>query len=302
MKKLTMFIVLLAGAMSAYATTGETPEQFEPKRPTYVGRMDETGRVLMVWRGKTLTHAGTFRNLIGHSMQAIVEVFFYNDDRPITRAAFRRFMNNGYPTITWSKPQWISATAQRCFGYENGVMVLVSEYGATNDGIHKNRLGIWYESEYYYRLAKMAKRNGRETTLSTPRAPSTTPDKADCAVVASETFNRLKGKSAWVAIVSATVVYADGHSNGHAMAVWKNEPTSHVQIYVGEGIGTLSLNTTSEKPEDIENAFNATLDHNGVKDRFKDFTFTQDPVTPSTMGLIEKHDASTPPPMNQVAP
>jgi len=80
--------------------------------------------------------------------------------------------------------------------------------------------------------------------------PTTTPDKRDCAVVATENYNRLKPISYWAAIIGFDYyVNGDRTPIGHAVCAWKVNQDSRVMVVDSDG--TLELPTTSTNSQEI---------------------------------------------------
>jgi hypothetical protein len=259
-KKLIMIIALSAAASTLHAAIGETPAQFELSQPTLVKDLGG-GELLLTWRSKQLMHAGIFMKDT-QGWFAVYESFYFNDYRPFTDRELTQFMVVAYPNIRWSAP--ITSNGQQVSdGFnKNGERFVTAEYGAIRDVA--NSLRIWV-APYYDHLANSGPAPAQQ------KVDSQTSQKRDCMIVATEVYARLRSSAVWSAIVAGT--WDAGGS--HAMALWKVAPSGHIFLYVSDENGTLELQTSSEKIEDIANAFNAQV---GDKLHMHNWRFVQTPA------------------------
>jgi hypothetical protein len=244
--KATIIVVLATVSSNASAMVGETLGVFERGYPTSHYDYVEGGetRTYASWQGNRITHNGIFVKQ-GRGRVAIWEEFMYSDQSPITEADLNGLLS-AYFFIAWRKEPYANEAGQyisRGYAISDNQLLLVSEYGIIGQS---HSLRIWIAGEYAYQKEKQSN--------PIARAPTTVPAeaKADCMVVATETYARLAPTSAWAAIVGVS-----GKPVGHAMAAWKVTATGHVMIYVSNSTGTVELPTSSQSIEDIGNAFTA---------------------------------------------
>jgi Superinfection immunity protein len=254
MKKLTMFIVLLAGAMSAYATIGDTPEQFR----SHFNRV-ERGRKYSVLIGY-----GNYTIVAADFLDGYVEkeVILKNDHYKFTPEEIsyygRKYKVN--TTFNDSSTRWHRGDYDLFIDYLWTTFPDGNVYPALHVYSGKYRLHDLPDTATPTPPPAVA----QATPVPMPAAvPSTTPqpvfntmewyqplmqtdgNNGDCMIVATEYYNRLSDQP-FRNILS--ISFKSGKV-GHAYAAWTMMPGG--RIWIGDGLGSIQLNTTSTKLEDL---------------------------------------------------
>jgi len=242
MKHLILALTALAMlTASVNAELGETPRQFEPGKPSAAAKF--AGGVWQRWVGKRITHYGFF-----YKGRAAVESFWFNDHRPLDLASVTKFLkpyekhekggvvygqNSRGENLTWF------------FMYAPDREVCVVMLNLTTSELSIFQPDAW---DHWVGMSGIKVTQRTETrVVQQPRpALQPTPDKDDCAIVASEMYARLiNAGTYWVNMVELTEFYIDGkRTNGHTVVVWKISSGSNVFVY-DQGIGSIELLTSS---------------------------------------------------------
>jgi hypothetical protein len=230
--------LLMLVASHAFGSLGETPRQFEPRRADEVSQ--HGGGVTMIWRGKTVTHAGFF-----YHGYAIVESFWFNDHRVVTKRDWERFIAPYY-RFRPGRDTVIGDDGKSWFPI---VRPDGTRFGVVMYNERLNWLSIWRADTWDY----FAKASGYTPRTQVEPQRATQPEKNDCMIVATENLHRLADASVWSNIVMFKyIVNGVPPRLGHAVAVWKI--TDDGKVFATDDDGTFELNTTSTDVLDILNA------------------------------------------------
>jgi hypothetical protein len=259
MKNQTATIAVMALAMitasvdSSFAMIGETPQQFEPRKPdrvTQLGGAYQDG-VYMEWFGKRYRHAGWFYH--GHAMS---DSFQRSDGGPLTEDDFNRFLK-AYSSWTFGPYQRTTGAADYALAYQNGRLV-----GAMF--LHKSTSNLEFVNAFA--LSRMEQPNQQPTARSVapqpqpapqtePADPTRTP--SDCTIIAGQAHDRIKKFASWSQIVGINWILPDGKTSAHAAVFYKYQADGNVFYY--DESGALELDTTSQELDDIKTAFQAKI-------------------------------------------
>jgi hypothetical protein len=96
-----------------------------------------------------------------------------------------------------------------------------------------------------------------DTVTHRATAPAETDEKNDCAIVATEAYNRLRTQGVWAEVVGMKVDCPDGKSYGHAVCFY--QPSANATIWAYDSAGTTELEVRSADLRVLEWAFNQAL-------------------------------------------
>jgi hypothetical protein len=225
-------ILLLALSLTissnAFAALGETPRQFEARKPDAVEQMH--GGTFMKWVGPKLTHTGWF----GSDGKAQVETFWFNDHHWITGPELSTFMKPydkaGIKHGEWSEFSDGMGRAMPLYVKDGRIGAILSY------SYEDNSATIWLAKIFY------AANQNSSTQSAAPSASAQATPVQDCAVVATELYARLKPSAYWARIFFFQYTRPDGFKSGHAVVVWKVD--ANTQVLVGDRGGTYAIDTS----------------------------------------------------------
>jgi hypothetical protein len=269
------------------AELGETPKQFEPRRPDKTKPINVVfeGRNVKVyeaiWKGRDVTHYGVF-----YQGRAIEESFWHSDQRPITESDVTILLKpyKGLPSgelfngengsgqhLTWYSFSHADGSRYGVIAFNwNARRLMVFRQDAWRYWIGQDRIvetsrppqpvvSREPRNDGYDDLRPEVREPGIEERGDEPY-PDPTPqprsapseDRKICAIVASEMYARLsKQGTYWVNMLEIDNMAWNGvRQESHCVCVWKVAPSANVFIY-DEGIGTTELHTDSTSLDDV---------------------------------------------------
>jgi hypothetical protein len=254
MKKLTMFIVLLAGAMTVQARISETKEQilkrfggWEAVSSVYT----LNGQDVMMFRHKNVAYI--YFNSNGQSELEIYHLstrFNKSDAYDIIR------------TVIGGRPPFDETQVHSlCWESVNGVYKVAM---MNRDALpHNYQWGIAVgRSAAVERFVSWPQEKRREIVQPRPTEqpryyadPSRTPN--DCSIVASKAYHELKDTSSWCQVISAGLILPSVGECRHSVVAFKYQKDGHVFIY--DELGSLELDTPLEDGDAIKMAWQDKL-------------------------------------------
>jgi hypothetical protein len=98
-------------------------------------------------------------------------------------------------------------------------------------------------------------------------ASTETDEKNDCAIVATEAYNRLRAQGIWAEVVGMRLDCPDGRTFGHAVCFY--QPSANANIWAYDAAGTTELEVRSADLRVLEWAFNQALKKGYKASEFK---------------------------------
>jgi hypothetical protein len=253
---LSMTLILLVAASTAFGMIGETPQQMESSRPTVVEKTQD-GDVLG-WTvyypslgRRPLIHEGIFAYGV-----AVAEQYFWPDHRPMSWQEIEVFLRP-YRAFKRSPVEIMNNGMAHTFGllFNNGNPFAIVLYDKSD-----HSLSIWQSSLFANDQPPPVKQAQvaptpvyqPEPTAVSVATPTPAPTRKDCMVVATELLHRVKDGSCWSNILTFHLL-VDGQRlpAGHAMVLWKVTPEG--RVYAADADGTVELNTSSTELVDVLN-------------------------------------------------
>ncbi len=230
------------------ARIGETVAEFEPGKPT--GTKDSGhGYWTLIWKGKRIQHSGLF-----HHGRAVAEEFSYRDGHDFIKDKEARKFFEPYGTLLPDADATVrgdSIIVLDMFDPDTGEKKVVLDYQKTKSGAYMLRI---VDAAMYAKAHPEPTPAPQVAPVEVAPKPASlpvaTPDRRDCAVVATENLKRLQPISYWATILMFDYT-VDGKTapTAHAMCAWKVNKDS--QVMVVDSNGALELPTTSTDSQEI---------------------------------------------------